>query len=127
MVGRKILMEAVGSEALAHVVARLVCEDLAAIGTVSAKPRLSGAAILEKDVMFGFVEADGTVFLRADARTAKRFNELGGHKHTEMPYWSVPACIACDRNLFAEIAYEAADIAHLELGGAPIDAQAELV
>jgi len=116
-------METTGSEALAHVVARLVCEDLESIGNITVSSRLSGAALLEDDVMFGFVEADGTVFLRTDMRTAKRFSDLGGTKHPEMPYWSVPASVACDRLLFSEIAYEAVDVAHLEFLLTPDDYQ----
>ena len=92
---------------------RLLAADLHSIGSISYQPRLGGYALLEDGVMFGFVAADGVPYLRATAATAGRFHDLGATKHADMPYWTIPAAIAADRAVLCELAYEAADLAHM--------------
>ena len=91
----------------------LLVRDLAPIGSVSYERRLNGFALFEDGVMFGFVEADGTAYLRATSATAEQFHRRGGHKHPEMPYWSVPNSVAGDIGILCDLAYQAADNAHL--------------
>lgn len=96
-----------------EVIAQLLVTDLADIGDVSFEPRLTGMALLEDGVMFGYVDNDGTPYLRATEQTAARFHALGSVKHSEMPYWSIPHGISADKGTLHEIAYEAAEAAHL--------------
>jgi len=97
----------------AEIITNLLIKDLEPIGSVTAARRLHGFALFEDGVMFGFVEQDGTIYLRATMRTAERFNQLGSTKHAEMPYWSVPMAIASNVHALRDLAYQAADNAHL--------------
>lgn len=97
----------------AEAVAGLLARDLAPIGVITQERRLSGIALLEDGVMFGYVDADGTPFLRTTLATAQRFHALGSRKHPEMRYWSIPHSIASDNSQLLEAAYESADAAHL--------------
>lgn len=107
-------MNAENSETVnGEAVAALLVRDLVTIGSVTYSTRLTGYGLFEDGVMFGFVEADGTFYLRATARTAEYFNSRGATKHREMPYWSVPDAVASDIQVLRDLAYQAADNAHL--------------
>jgi TfoX/Sxy family transcriptional regulator of competence genes len=70
-------------------IAELLASALAPIGDISLEPRLQGVALLDDGVMFGYVDATGTPYLRATAMSAPRFHALGSTKHPEMQY---PGC-----------------------------------
>jgi|GEM_PF-5373107 len=101
------------TEQLAELTARLLADDLRTIGAVTCAPRLNGYALFEDGVMFGLVENDGTVFLRTNTISAERFHELESTKHGELPYWTVPRVALHNIVLLRELAYEAADTAHI--------------
>lgn len=105
----------------ARAIADQLAEQLAAIGDVAVAPRFNGYALLENEVMFAFVDEDGVAYLRAGVTSAQRFASLGGTKHVEMPYWSIPTRVLNDAELLLELAYQAADIAHLAADTGPID------
>lgn len=97
----------------AQTVADLLIKDLAPIGDLTQERRLSGIALLEDGVMFAYIDADGTPFLRTTHVTARQFHALGSKKHPEMRYWEIPHGIAADIARLREAAYQAADAAHL--------------
>ncbi len=99
----------------AEVVAQLLTEDLQPVGSVTYSRRLTGYALLEDGVMFGFVTEDGEAYLRASAATAAQFHAMGSAKHPQMPYWTIPAAAAADLAHLCELAYEAADMAHIAI------------
>ena len=70
-------------------IAELLASALAPIGDISLEPRLQGVALLDDGVMFGYVDATGTPYLRATAMSAPRFHALGSTKHPEMQYLSL--------------------------------------
>jgi len=95
--------------------ARMLAKDLAVIGSVTCVERFDGWALLDAGVMFAFVDDQNIVYLRAGKRTAARFAELGSAKHPDMPYWTLPVAAHDDVEMIRDLAYEAADIAHLAL------------
>jgi len=95
--------------------ARELAKDLAVIGSVTCVERFDGWALLDAGVMFCFVDQNNTIYLRAGERTAARFADLGSTKHPDMPYWTLPAAAQEDVEMTRDLAYEAADIAHLAL------------
>lgn len=97
----------------AELTARLLTQDLAVIGCISCVERFDGWALLDSGVMFGFVDQDNVVFLRASELSALRFATLGATKHQDMPYWTVPVDASTDLGMLRDLAYEAADAAHL--------------
>ena len=94
-------------------IAELLASALAPIGDISLEPRLQGVALLDDGVMFGYVDATGTPYLRATAMSAPRFHALDSTKHPEMQYWSIPHSLAADIPRLRELAFDAADAAHL--------------
>lgn len=93
--------------------ARLLAQDLAVIGCISCVERFDGWALLDSGVMFGFIDNTNVAFLRASELTALRFADLGATKHRDLPYWTVPAQASTDLVMLRDLAYEAADAAHL--------------
>lgn len=94
-------------------IADLLAADIGTIGSVSTEPRFDGVALLEDGVMFGYVDADGTPYLRANEATAAHFHGLGSSRHPQMPYWSIPPSVSGDLARLRQAADEAADLAHL--------------
>jgi len=105
----------------------LLARDLLAIGSVTVERRFQGWALLDDDVMFGFVDHHGTAYLRASAAIAEYFHELGSSKHPEMPYWSIPESIATDIDRLRHYAYEASDNAHIAISFGISDGQTRTV
>lgn len=72
-------------------------ELFAGFGGVRVRRMFGGAGIFHQDVMIGLV-ADGTIYLRTDATTAREFAAEGSAPFTyrgkskpiEMPYWALP-------------------------------------
>lgn len=96
-----------------ELIARMLTQDLAVLGAVSCVQRFDGWALLEESIMFGFVDNNRQVFLRANELTAQRFAAFGGVKHPDMPYWTVPSQAEADLGMLRELAYEAVDAAHI--------------
>lgn len=86
--------------------------DLAPLGDVTSRAMFGGHGVFHDGVMFAIVDADGVVFLRADASTAGEFEEAGSSKHGKMPYWEVPPEIHDDHSLLLAWAAKARDVAH---------------
>lgn len=76
-------------------------EDLfAGLGAVTIKRLFGGKAIYFDGLIIGIVRRNGDLLLKADDKTAPRFEAAGGTRwaHTDkrgktvlMPYWTVPA------------------------------------
>lgn len=72
------------------VAADALVADLQSLGPVTSKKMFGGHGIFCDGVMFGLIDSQGTVHLRADDETAALFAEHGSTKHGRMPYWTVP-------------------------------------
>ena len=94
-------------------ITQCLVKDLAAIGSVSYAAQFNGFALFEDGVMFGLVDEESTVYLRASLQTGERFSQMGSVKHAELPYWSLPEVLSSDLATLRALAYEAADNAHI--------------
>jgi DNA transformation protein len=95
-----------GSEAAATTI-----ELLKPIGDVRSKSMFGGYGIFQEDVMFGIVDSEGRLYLRADPTTAPDFEAAGSTQHARMPYWEVPTSIRDDPDRLREWATTAAEVA----------------
>jgi DNA transformation protein len=88
-----------------------IVADLHSLGPVTSKKMFGGHGIFCDGVMFGLIDSQGTVHLRADDTTAERFEEHGSTKHGRMPYWTVPAGILDTESELASWAAQALEVA----------------
>lgn len=95
-----------GAEAAEAVVA-----DLSSLGDITSKKMFGGHGIFCDGVMFGLIDSNGTVHLRADEATADDFEGSGSSKHGRMPYWTVPAEVLESETDFAEWGAKALEVA----------------
>lgn len=95
-----------GEEAAARVVA-----DLTPLGDVSSKKMFGGHGIFCSGVMFGLIDSNGTVHLRADNTSAVTFEERGSSKHGRMPYWTVPSEVLASETELLEWAAQSLEVA----------------
>jgi DNA transformation protein len=70
-----------------------------------------GYGLHRDGVMFAIVDAEGRLYLRADARTAQAFEAAGSTQHARMPYWEVPEPVREDPELLRDWAAAAAEVA----------------
>ena len=73
------------------VAADAIVADLRPLGPVTSKKMFGGHGIFCDGVLFGLIDSQGTVHLRADDASSAGFAEHGSIKHSRMPYWTVPA------------------------------------
>ena len=74
---------------------RLV-QGLADIGDVSSRKMFGGFGVFETGTMFAIVDPRGGVFLRAGETNTQLFEEAGSHRHSKMPYYSIPDSVLAD-------------------------------
>lgn len=87
-------------------------ERLQPLGDVTPKGMFGGYGLFHDGVMFGLVNASGTVHLRADDATRPRFEAAGGQAHAKMPYVSVPEPVLADDDALLSWASDALATAH---------------
>ena len=80
----------------AEAAAERLVEGLAKIGDVSSRKMFGGFGVFESGTMFGIVDSAGSVFLRAGETNTQIFEEAGSHRHSRMPYFSVPDSVLRD-------------------------------
>ncbi len=78
--------------------AELLLEKLSQIGGITSKK------------MFGIVDAKGQSYLKADDSNRTDFEASGSHKHSRMPYYSIPEEIYNDPETLVTWAKKAMDI-----------------
>jgi DNA transformation protein and related proteins len=70
--------------------ADLFLEKLQPIGDIKSKRMFGGHGIFYKGNMFAIIDSRGQSYLKVDESTRAEFEKRGSHKHSRMPYYSVP-------------------------------------
>ena len=70
--------------------AELLLAKLEPITGITSRKMFGGHGIFHNDTMFGIIDSKGVVFLKANDSNKAQFEQRGGHKHSRMPYFSVP-------------------------------------
>lgn len=81
------------------------------LGDISARSMFGGHGIFREGAMFAIVDADGRLFLRADATNEVAFDAVGAAHHGRMPYREVPAAVRDDPEELRTWARAAAEVA----------------
>ena len=81
------------------------------VGPVQIRGMFGGCGLFVAGIMFGLVDSEGTVFLRAGADNREVLEKAGAVPHGRMPYYSIPATVWEDSAKLAEWSQEAAQIA----------------
>jgi len=71
-------------------VAELLIEKLAPIGGISSKKMFGGYGIFHDGKMFGIIDSQGQCFMKTDDTNRGDYEAKGAHKHSRMPYFSIP-------------------------------------
>ena len=74
----------------AALAADLFVERLSGLSRITSKKMFGGFGIFCNNQMFGIVNSEGQVFLKAEDKMKPRFEKLGSVKHSRMPYYSIP-------------------------------------
>ena len=94
----------------AALTAELLLEKLSQIGGITSKKMFGGYGIFHEGKMFGIVDAKGQSYLKADDSNRTDFEASGSHKHSRMPYYSIPEDIYNDPETLVTWAKKAIDI-----------------
>jgi DNA transformation protein len=90
--------------------ADLLMEKLSRIGGITSKKMFAGHGIFHEGKMFGIVDSNGQSYLKADDSNKADFEALGYHKHSRMPYLSIPEEIFNDPETLVIWAKKSIDI-----------------
>lgn len=60
---------------------------------ISTKAMFGGFGFMYATKMFGFVDAKGNVFLKANDSNRGDFEKAGAEKHHRMPYYTIPEAV----------------------------------
>ena len=60
------------------------------MGSITSKKMFGGFGIFHDGKMFGLVNSDGEVYLKANDSIRQKFEDAGAKSHGRMPYFSVP-------------------------------------
>lgn len=101
--GKKLSQESV-------LTADLILERLSPIGDITGKKMFGGHGIFHQGKMFGLVDAKGQGFLKADDSNQADFEAHGSHKHSRMPYLSIPDKVLDNPETFVTWAQKSIDI-----------------
>ncbi len=74
----------------ANDLADLITGKLSPIGGITSKKMFGGHGIFHDGKMFGLISAKGQAFIKFDDSVQKTLEEMGGERHSKMPYFSVP-------------------------------------
>ena len=69
---------------------QLLVEKLVQIEGITTKKMFGGHGIFHENKMFGLIDSKGIVFFKANESSAGDYLDAGSHKHSKMPYYSVP-------------------------------------
>jgi DNA transformation protein len=101
--GKKLSQESV-------LTTELLLEKISQIGGITSKKMFGGHGIFHEGKMFGIVDAKGQSYLKADDSNKPDFEAFGSHKHSRMPYLSIPEKIFNDPEILVAWAKKSIDI-----------------
>jgi DNA transformation protein len=81
--------------------ADLLLEKLSQIGGITSKKMFGGYGIFHEGKMFAIVDPKGQSYLKTDDSNRTDFEAFGSHKHSRMPYLSIPEEIFNDPETLA--------------------------
>ena len=81
--------------------AELLLDKLSQIGDITTKKMFGGYGIFHEGKMFGIIDPKGQSYLKADDSNRPDFEALGCHKHSRMPYFSIPENVLSDPEILA--------------------------
>ena len=90
--------------------AELLLEKLSQIGGITRKKMFGGYGLFHEGKMFGIVDAKGQSYFKADDSNRTDFEASGSHKHSRMPYYSIPGEIFDDPEALVTWAKKSIDI-----------------
>ena len=82
--------------------AELLIEKLVAIPEVNLKKMFGGYGIFCDGKMFGLVNSKGQAYFKANDSNMDHFENHGSHRHSKMPYFSVPDEVIMDQDTLVE-------------------------
>lgn len=89
-----------------------VLEQLDGVGTIDHRKMFGGCGIWESGDIFALISSDSDLYFKVSDETRWRYEEAGSSQFRTMPYWSVPAEVLEDREMFHEWAREAIATGH---------------
>jgi len=101
--GRELSQESV-------LTAELFMEKLSQIGGITSKKMFGGHGIFHEGKMFGIVDSKGQSYLKADDSNWTDFEAFSSHKHSRMPYLSIPEKVFNDPETLITWAKKSIDI-----------------
>ena len=90
--------------------AELLLDKLSHIGGITSKKMFGGHGIFHEGKMFAIVNSKGQSYLKADDSNRTDFEVFGSHKHSRMPYLSIPQKIFDDPETLVTWAKKSIDI-----------------
>lgn len=81
------------------------------LGEVTWKKMFGGAGVFVDGSMFGLIDTDAQLHLKADDSNRDGFERAGAVKHGRMPYYSVPSAVLDDDDELLSWAQSSAAIA----------------
>jgi len=101
--GKKLSQESV-------ITAELLLEKLSQIGGITRKKMFGGHGIFHEGKMFAIVDPKGQSYLKANKSNKGDFEAFGSHKHSRMPYFSIPEKIFNDPESLVKWANKSIDM-----------------
>ncbi|NNF52997.1 MAG: TfoX/Sxy family protein [Acidimicrobiales bacterium] len=86
-------------------------DTFAPLGEVTWKKMFGGAGVFVDGSMFGLIDTEAKLHLKADDSNREQFETAGGVKHGRMPYYSVPSEVLEDDDKLLSWAKTSAEIA----------------
>lgn len=90
--------------------AELFLEKLSQIGGITSKKMFGGHGIFHEGKMFAIIDSKGRSYLKANDSNQADFEAFGSHKHSRMPYLSIPQKIFDDPETLVTWAKKSIDI-----------------
>ena len=90
--------------------AELLLERLSSIGGITSKKMFGGHGIFYESKMFAIVDSKGQGYLKADDSNLTDFEVFDSHKHSRMPYLSIPGKVFDDPETLVAWAKKPIDI-----------------
>ena len=77
------------------------------IDGITTKKMFGGYGIFHDSKMFGLINSRGEGFLKVSEATQQKFEAAGSHRHSKMPYFSIPEAVFADHDQLSAWAQEA--------------------
>lgn len=92
------------------IAAEFLTENLTGIEGITTKKMFGGHGVFHDGKMFGIVDSKGQIFFKADESSQAVYEAQGSHKHSRMPYFSLPESILEDRDKLVEWAQRSIEL-----------------